>query len=564
MMSSLKRKIPQEGTGSAGESLMELCSVCPEDSGGGKNSIGEPLIGRSTEDGRSLDSKSSVCTIVGSQNFRNDRERIGCKEWHVLYDTQMQKVEEAAEILIDVRETVKGSAKPKVAASNLLRARLRGLKDLWDARPNPSSWFYFENRCGCDQALTTNKVDTGLLGISRTKENRPEATETIISAKKGGKGGKSTKPKASQGNEGKVEGNNVVPKTQTREIMSETARNTKDGGRLSVPKPSKMVTRSQKRQENVGTVAPSHLIEKNREETARNPEAKTEPEPASKATNVPQWTEVVKRKGTKAVDSREVKSRLATESSRKTPRKRLKKMFKEAILIRADPQGYPGIVRRVTKELPNAREKISSVKRVSGGTVLLFELEVRGAEADSVMTEIQNLAGEVKITKSAPKLTYIVDHLDEGVEEKELVMALREKLGLAEAEDVKVLSLRPSYGLTRRCVVQVPRSERAAALEKFDNFRVGLNRCRVRQRRRPNWCSRCWKPGHSSKDCKSLEDRSNLCLNCGSGGHKAVLCVRPANCVLCTADGLSPAKAKHRCASASCLAFKKEAVRNAR
>jgi hypothetical protein len=551
MMSSLKRKLPQEGTGKAGESLLELLSSsCPTDSGGGKNSILDSVTpGENTRREERIEALLAyLCEInsrVSAYIQGSNNIHIPIQKAHLVISNSVDELKNLWEDhrrtddeprlpapLIPVSEqaaqanSVPENSRPVVVESNTVKRAVEIGPDLSSDRKPSTSTASSES---VKSTASREKENTAGGKTGSGVKPRPEPVTTVVTRSKGkrevGKGGPKKPPEPTH--------------TQYGERVTD------EGG---IPR------RVGKGEASVSTMPAAS-------EEASCSRSLEVPKPETSSTQPHSWVEVVKRKS-KAKDRRKEKGSGAGESSSSSSRKRSKstkrttKPTREALLIRADPREYPGIVRKVSREVPDVRTKISSTRRVADGDRLLLELVGRGATAEAVETEIRNLLGEAEVTRLVPRITYVVDNLDEGVEAGDVAEALRRRLCLAKAADVKVLSLKPAFRTSQRCVVQVPLTERAEALAGADDLRVGLNRCRVKERQRPSCCFKCWRPGHASKGCRSSKDRSNLCLKCGGEGHKASLCKEKARCVLCTEDGVAPARAKHRCGSAVCLAYK--------
>lgn len=144
------------------------------------------------------------------------------------------------------------------------------------------------------------------------------------------------------------------------------------------------------------------------------------------------------------------------------------------------------------------------------------------------------------------KIVHILD-IDEVTTREEIEGALREVLP---DNDYKVLSLRPARRGTQNASVEL-NEEAAAKILNQGKIRVGWIRCRVRERIEIPRCYKCQELGHLRSQCAG-PDRTDLCLKCGEGGHRAKNCDKEAKlfCFSCNEEG-------HRNDSSKCPRFRK-------
>lgn len=117
-----------------------------------------------------------------------------------------------------------------------------------------------------------------------------------------------------------------------------------------------------------------------------------------------------------------------------------------------------------------------------------------------------------------------VKNLDESTTKNDVLKAQferfeenREILGI---DAVKFL--KKTYGGTQIAVVNLPQLARKVL--GLGKICVGWVICRVRKRRQPIKCYRCWQYEHLAQNCKSTCDIADCCITCGTRGHHAKVC----------------------------------------
>ena len=149
-----------------------------------------------------------------------------------------------------------------------------------------------------------------------------------------------------------------------------------------------------------------------------------------------------------------------------------------------------------------------------------------------------------------------IKDLDVLTSKEDIVEAIRNEYqdsDLSPAEDMIIKSLRKAYGDTQTAVIQIPTKMDQQMIVK-QKIRIGWVVCRIREMKRnarPLRCYKCLGFGHISKNCTITQDRSNLCYNCGTEGHKARDCENKPSCVLCQDKGAAE-KMDHAAGSYIC------------
>jgi hypothetical protein len=251
----------------------------------------------------------------------------------------------------------------------------------------------------------------------------------------------------------------------------------------------------------------------------------------------------------------------------KENRSYLKRRPLEAIVVARDapnkslPTSFADVLRRVHIAAKSTDVDVKSIKRTQKGE-LVFRLKRGGEGADKLHALVTEAAGPgAVIRRVTPSLVVMISDLDEGIISKDVTNAVNREINEERSGQVQVLNLRPAHSGTQMCVVRIPHTTKSRALLKEGRIKIGLVRCRVRERVELLRCFRCMAFGHAAARCKE-PDRSRMCRGCGQNGHKAATCTNKPRCVLCVQrGGSSVAAAAHVCGSSQCKAFKAELAR---
>lgn len=152
------------------------------------------------------------------------------------------------------------------------------------------------------------------------------------------------------------------------------------------------------------------------------------------------------------------------------------------------------------------------VMRIKGPTTNLTNT-IKKAVPGATMTVRSNLT------------TMHVRDLEEDVTLEEIEAGIRRAIPEHASSKIVVKSVRPAYNNTSRATVQLPPAA-AKILDKRGHIQVGLISARIRIRTENQRCPRCWKDGHSLRDCKG-EDMRNRCFRCHQEGHQKANCDMP-------------------------------------
>ncbi|XP_066152082.1 uncharacterized protein [Euwallacea fornicatus] len=179
--------------------------------------------------------------------------------------------------------------------------------------------------------------------------------------------------------------------------------------------------------------------------------------------------------------------------------------------------------------------EIGTVRETKRGEVLLTV--PKGGNVGAVRDALtKELGGECVRGGGGRPVAFQVFGLD-GVTTGEEVMGAVATAAGVERRRLRLLRLTPSYGSCQTATL-LAEWETAAAVRRLAELRVGISRCRIRERLETGRCFRCWGQGHRAGECKG-KDRSQLCARCAKDGHKAAQCREERFCPLCDKVGHS-------------------------
>ena len=225
---------------------------------------------------------------------------------------------------------------------------------------------------------------------------------------------------------------------------------------------------------------------------------------------------------------------------------------------------YASVVRRIT-EAAKTRcplADVHSIKRTYKGN-LVIRLGKSGEGADELQAIATEVAGpNATIRRETPGRIVMIRDLDEGATKEDVVAAMQTFLGEEKPERIEVVNLRPAHSGTQVCVVKIPHTCKSDALLTEGRIKIGLIRCRLRERIETLRCYRCMAFGHTATKCTG-PDRTKICRQCGLAGHQIADCKNAPRCFLCAQKSNKNAAAvAHVSGSSRCPAFKTELVRS--
>jgi len=333
----------------------------------------------------------------------------------------------------------------------------------------------------------------------------------------------------------------VCCETQTTPTISNSRHNGKDIVLLD----SEMENNNKRRRSNEQTTPNGHTQKKGKQKADETQVLGAIPNPAEEE------DEASKPDNEKGPDWQLVRSKTRKK------RERIPRPRPDAIKItKTGTMSYAEILKKMKGDsnLNDLSGKVTRIRRTEKGDLLLELGEDVHPKELGFQTALENSLGteaKIQTLTQIDEVMVEIKDIDEATTKIDVHEAIAAKF--MDAKDLPIeciKSLRAAYRGTQTAVVAVP-SSIAKVMKTEGKVRIGWVICRIREKKLPLRCFKCWQYGHIAKSCRCDVDRSGLCYKCGGNGHRVKECNEEANCMLCQ----ERANHNHIAGSARCPAY---------
>ena len=192
----------------------------------------------------------------------------------------------------------------------------------------------------------------------------------------------------------------------------------------------------------------------------------------------------------------------------------------QIVTISSDNLTYADLLKSVKCNIRNEEvgvKVLSAHKTDSGG----LQLKVKG-KVETLKERIQQKIPGTTTTNRRGKLTLHIKDLEEDVTKEDICAGIIQSVEGLRQEDIEITSIRPAYNNTCKATVKAP-ADAAKILNRRGHTQIGLINARIWIREERVRCPKCFKEGHTIRQCTG-EDRRNKCFNCGEDGHFKINC----------------------------------------
>lgn len=177
---------------------------------------------------------------------------------------------------------------------------------------------------------------------------------------------------------------------------------------------------------------------------------------------------------------------------------------------------------------------IKKVEETDKGHVkLTFEETTKGGKRrlNEEMTNSLKTVKDVSVFDRSKGI--MIYNLEPGTEINDVIESLARELH-TDKEEIKVLPFRqPRRGKVSTSAFLPYGAAREAIRRRRISITGQYERARIEERFDTPFCRKCWKPGHSYRECSVDEEVPRPCLNCGKQDHPSSGCQLEEACYTC-------------------------------
>ena len=195
----------------------------------------------------------------------------------------------------------------------------------------------------------------------------------------------------------------------------------------------------------------------------------------------------------------------------------------ESVIVSPGEMTYAELLKNIRENVDGEElgVRILHAKQNPEGQLVM---KIKGPTTNLTNTIKKAVPGATTTVRSNLTTMHVRD-LEEDVTIEEIEAGIKRAIPEHASSKILVKSVRPAYNHTSRATVQLPPAA-AKILDHRGHIQVGLISARIRIRTENQRCPRCWKDGHSLRDCKG-EDMRNRCFRCHKEGHQKSNCDMP-------------------------------------